>query len=234
MKTNLKQLYLLIINRNTQSIFPSHPAQINTPGHSKRRHQLESGQVEPIRHQGCPQLETSNIMKRYIRIFLYTLISLPVAANSAEQVYTWVDDSGTTHFSEAPPPEPAIEAQLVEVLPTSGAAPGNMADDDFYSSINQAERMQTRRLENEKLIAEKKLAEAKAGKARAEAQAALQNSYNDAPVSYYPVYPYYPRYRRHRPWRGHGQRPGHGYRPGYSRPGRPRASLGKTPGMPHF
>lgn len=183
-------------------------------------------------------------MKRYISIFLYTLISLPVPGNSAEQVYTWVDDSGTTHFSETPPQESAAEAQLIEVLPTSGATPGNVADDGFYSVINQAERMQTRRLKNEKLVAEKKQAEAEASKARAEAQAALQNAYNNEPVTNYPAYPYYPRYRQHRPWRGngrghgqqpgHGQRPGHGYRPEYSRPGRPRTSLGKTPGMPHF
>jgi len=173
-------------------------------------------------------------MKRYTSIFLYILISLPVSANDAEQVYTWVDDSGATHFSETPPQESATEAQLIEVLPTSAAAPGNVADDDFYSVINQAERMQTRRLKNEKLVAEKKQAEAEAGKARAEAEAALQNAYNNDPVTYYPAYPYYPRYRHRRPWRGYGHRPGHGYRPGHSRPGRPRTSLGKTPGMPHF
>lgn len=171
-------------------------------------------------------------MKRYISITLYAIISLSVPANSAEHVYTWVDDSGTTHFSEAPPLEPATDASLIEVLPASGAAPGNVTDDGFYSVINQAERMQTRRLENEKLAAEKKLAEAKASKARAEAQAALQGSYNDDNITYYPAYPYYPRYGHHRP--GHGYRPGHGNRPGYSRPDSPRTSLGKTPGMPHF
>ena len=182
-------------------------------------------------------------MKRYISITLYIIITLPVSANPAEQVYTWVDDSGTTHFSEAPPLEPATDASLIEVLPASGAAPSNAADDGFYSVINQAERMQTRRLENEKLTAEKRLADAKAGKARAEAQAALQSSYNDNNITYYPAYPYYyPRYRRHRPGHrpGHGNRPGngnrpwHGNRPGYSRPGGPITSLGKTPGMPHF
>lgn len=176
-------------------------------------------------------------MKRYIRMFLYTLISLPVAASSAEQVYTWVDENGTTHFSETAPAKPATGAQRIEVPPASGPAPGNVEDEGYYSVINQAARMQTRRLENEKLVAQKKQAEAEASKARAEAQAALQNTYSD-PVTYYPVYPYYPRYRHHRPRRGngpgHGHRPGHGDRPGYSRPGRPRTSLGKTPGMPHF
>jgi hypothetical protein len=171
-------------------------------------------------------------MKRNTHILMYALISLSVSANSAEEVYTWIDAGGTTHFSESPPLESETDAQLIEVLPASGAGPGNMTDESFYSVINQAERMQTRRLENEKLAAEKKLADARASKARAEAQAALQDSYNNDPVTYYPVYPYYPRYRQHRPW--HGNRPGHGNRPEHSRPGKSRASLGKTPGMPHF
>jgi len=170
-------------------------------------------------------------MKRYINIILHLLIFLSVPAHSAEQVYTWIDASGTTHFSEAPPLEATIGARLIEVLPASGAAPGNVTDDGFYSVINQAERMQTRRLENEKLAAERKRADAEASKARAEAQAALQGSYNNDDGRYYPVYPYYPRYG-YRPRPGH--RPGHGDRPGHSRPGKSRASLGKTPGMPHF
>lgn len=183
-------------------------------------------------------------MKQYINIALYAIITLSVSANSAEQVYTWIDDTGTTHFSEAPPLEQATDANLIEVLPASGAPPDNTTDDGFYSVINQAERMQTRRLENEKLAAEKKLAEAQASKARAEAQAALQNAYSSDNTSYYPAYPYYPRYGYRRPWHGqrpgHGNRPGHGHRPGqgnrpgYQRPANPRTSLGKTPGMPHF
>jgi hypothetical protein len=183
-------------------------------------------------------------MKRNTHILLYVLISLSVSANSAEEVYTWVDASGTTHFSETLPPEPATRAQLIEVLPASGAAPANVVDDGFYSVINQAERMQKRRLENEKLAAEKRQADAEASKARAEAQAALQNPYYNEPDTWYPVYPYYPRYGHRRPGYGnkpgHGNRPGHGSKPGYgnrpghSRPGKSRALIGKTPGMPHF
>ena len=75
-------------------------------------------------------------MKQTINITLYAIISLSVPANAAEQVYTWVDDSGTTHFSEAPPLEPATDVSLIEVLPVSGAAPGNVIDDGFYSVIN--------------------------------------------------------------------------------------------------
>jgi hypothetical protein len=168
-------------------------------------------------------------MNRYSHIILPLLLTLPVSATCAEQVYTWVDDSGTTHFSEAPPPDSTFVTQLLEVLPASGAAPSNAPDDGFYSVINQAERMQTRRLENEKLTAERKQADAEASKARAEAQAALQDSYYNDDVSYYP---YYPRYRR--PWNGHKPHPGHGHRPHMTRPNPHRASLGRTPGMPHY
>ena len=182
---------------------------------------------------------------------LACFLLLSAAAHSTEQVYTWVDTEGTTHFSESPPAAAESEVQLIEVLPASGAGPADTADDNsFYSVVNQAERMQTRRLENEKLAAERKQAEAEASKARAEAQAALQNSYDNDAFNYYPAYPYYPRYRKHRPGYGYrpgygdrpghggrpgyGDRPGHGGRPGSSRPGTPRTSLGKTPGMPHY
>jgi hypothetical protein len=172
-------------------------------------------------------------MNRISRIILSALVALPLTAYATEQVYTWVDDSGTTHFSETPPTDITSDVKLLEVLPASGAGAEEMTDDGFYSVINQVERMQTRRLESEKLAAQKRQADAEAGKARAEAQAALQDSgYNDN-VGYYPAYPYYPRYRRH-PGHGHKYRPGHGNRPGYPRPSNPRSSLGKTPGMPHY
>ena len=170
-------------------------------------------------------------MNRYNHIILPVLLTLPLSAISTEQVYTWVDGSGTTHFSEAPPPDSTFDMRLLEILPASGAAPGNQPDDGFYSVINQAERMQARRLQNEKLTAERKQAEAEASKARAEAQAALQNSYaNDDDI----YYPYYPRYRR--PWNGHKPRPGHGHgqRTQKTRPNKHKASLGRTPGMPHY
>ena len=175
-------------------------------------------------------------MNRFSYIILSVLVALPLSAYGTEQVYTWVDDSGTTHFSETPPTDITTDVELLEVLPASGAGPADVADDGFYSVINQVERMQTRRLESEKLAAQKRQADAEAGKARAEAQAALQDSgYNDN-VGYYPAYPYYPyypRYRRH-PGHGHKYRPGHGNRPKYPRPSNPRSALGKTPGMPHY
>ena len=171
-------------------------------------------------------------MQQTTVIYLSLLLSLPASLSSAAQVYTWTDDAGITHFSETPPPDPATDTQLVNIQPPP--APANTPDGDFYSVINQAERMESSRLANEKLAAEKKKADAEASKARAEAAALQQGSYNNTndDTRYYPAYPYYPNYG-HRPGRpGHGHKPVHPVHPGHVRPRNPRTSLGKTPGMP--
>ena len=115
-------------------------------------------------------------MKQTSGICLSILLALSVSFAGATQVYTWVDDSGVTHFSETPPAERAADTQLIDITPT--AAPASDADNDFYSVVNQADRMEARRLENEKLAAEKQQARAEASKARAEAAAIQQRSYN--------------------------------------------------------
>lgn len=172
-------------------------------------------------------------MKQSSGICLPILLTLSVSFASAAQVYTWVDDSGVTHFSETPPAEHIADTQLIDITPTE--APASNADNDFYSVVNQADRMEARRLENEKLAAEKQQANAEASKARAEAAAIQQGSYNDSADDnsrYYPAYPYYPGYGRHPGRPGHGHKPVHPVHPVYSRPKNPRTSLGKTPGMP--
>ena len=138
---------------------------------------------------------------------------LPIAQSSADQVYTWVDENGTTHFSEEPPHDDAISAEKINVQPAPSA--GNIAGDDFYSVANQADRMERTRLENEKLTAERLQAEAETRKASAEAQAVQQIQYQGSSqddARYYPAYPYYSDYRR---------RPGYGHKPHQGKPGRP-------------
>ena len=174
-------------------------------------------------------------MKHSSGFWLSILLLLPASFTHAGQVYTWVDDDGVTHFSETPPANAATDTQLIDILPTPATT--GALDEDFYSVIKQAERMESRRLENEKLAAEKKKADAEASKARAEATAIQQGPYNDSAsfnARYYPVYPYYPRYGHHPGGPGHGYRPKpvHPIYPGYSRPKHPISSLGKTPGMP--
>jgi len=153
------------------------------------------------------------------------LLLLPIAQSSAEQAYTWIDESGTTHFSEAPPNNKTISVEQINLLPAPST--GSISDGDFYSVVKQADRMEKKRLENEKLIAERLQVEAEARKASAEAaqQAPHQNNSQEQ-TSYYPAYPYY---------RNPGHRPGYGHKPNPGKPGnpvhlpayKPRASLGK-------
>ena len=171
-------------------------------------------------------------MKQTTRIYLTILLTLPTTFAGATQVYTWVDDAGVTHFSETPPPDPATDTRLVNIQPPP--APVDAPAEDFYSVINQAERMERSRLASEKLAAEKKQADAEASKARAEAAALQQRSDNSASddTRYYPAYPYIPYYGHHPGRPGHGHKPVHPVHPGHARPKNPRTSLGKTPGMP--
>jgi hypothetical protein len=177
-------------------------------------------------------------MKQAAGLCLPILLTLSISFACAAQVYSWVDDSGVTHFSETPPPERADDTQIIDIAPTPAPASdnANIEDDDFYSVINQADRMEARRLENERLAAEKEQARAEASKARAEADALQQpgpdNDSTGDNTPYYPTYPYYPRYGHHPGGPGHRPKPVHPAHPAAPPPKNPRTSLGKTPGMP--
>lgn len=136
------------------------------------------------------------------------LLLAALSTGSAGPVYTWVDAVGVTFFSDTPPPDESISVRLIEDLPPPAA--GRPVNEDFYSVVNQARRMESRRLLSEKLMAERLQAEADASRARAEALAAQQPVivYENEPGGY--LYPYYPRYRHHRP---SGKHPGHPGRP---------------------
>jgi len=157
-------------------------------------------------------------------LFLPFFLLLPAAQISAEQAYTWVDEYGTTHFSETPPHDEAINAEQINLLPAPSA--GNISDSDFYSVVNQADRMEKNRLESERLAAERSLTEAEAKKASAEAQAAEQTSNRQntqEDTRYYPVYPFYG---------NHGGRPGYGNKPHPGKPGRPEQIPAHRPHRP--
>ena len=147
-----------------------------------------------------------------IRALPGLLLLLPALA-SAASVYTWTDDRGVTHFSETPPPDSMADTRRLEINPPPAMGPA--FDDDHFSVINQARRMQQSRLENERARTERLKAEAQAKQAAAQARAANRSydeySYRDP--WYLPIYSY-PR----RPWYRPGFRPG---RPGHlpSRPG---------------
>lgn len=156
---------------------------------------------------------------------LMLLMLLPVAQTRAGQAYTWVDEAGTTHFSETPPYDETVRAEVINLLPAPSA--GNRGDDDFYSVANQAARMERKRLENEKLIAQRRLAEAEAKKAVTETQANGQSKNRQTTrgtTGYYPAYPYYPR-NRHQPGHGNKPYPGNPDQPRHPRKQRPVTSL---------
>ena len=169
-------------------------------------------------------------------ITLYIVLLLAAPAVGSAQVYTWIDNNGITNFSESPPVDDSISIEQIENLPPPSA--GNTTDENFYSVVNQANRMEARRLENMKIIAERQQAEAETKRAIAEARAAKQSAYQDNnSAPYFPAYPVIPRYGYGRP--GYA-RPGHGqpgykypahhpaYRPTHARARPPSVSLGRT------
>jgi len=126
-------------------------------------------------------------------LLLATLLT-PAYAGS---VFTWVDADGVTHFSESPPESGSIKARQIEVEPVPVV--GNTGGDDYYSVVQQLERMQKRRLENERGIAERLQAETAARQAETAAIKAKEQENLDAPAPtiVYPVpVPVHPPHRQ--------------------------------------
>ncbi len=75
------------------------------------------------------------------------------------ELYKWQDADGVTHYSEDPPPSPVTEFKSLEFpdFSASGAraSTGDRAEEDYFSVINQAKRMEASRLERERLRLEK-------------------------------------------------------------------------------
>ncbi len=126
---------------------------------------------------------------------LLTALLTPVLAGP---IYTWVDRDGVTHFSESPPENASTKARQIEVEPVPVV--GNTGGDDYYSVVQQLERMQKRRLENERAQAEQLKAETAARQAETAAAKAQEQESRDEPVPtiVYPVpVPVHP-HQRHR------------------------------------
>ncbi len=136
------------------------------------------------------------------RISLLGLLCLVLPPLAAGPVYSWVDPAGITHFSELPPPPGTGGMMQLELPPYP---PVTRPQDDYWSVINQAARMQAQRLERERLEAERRHAEAEAWRAQAEAQAAGESA---AP---YPIPAYIPWYPAP-VWHPHPRHHQHGYR----------------------
>jgi hypothetical protein len=152
------------------------------------------------------------------------LVAFSMAHAVATPVFTWVDRDGVTHYSESPPEDDSVESFMIELEQAPAAGPAQ--DDDYFSVVNQAGRMEKSRLENEKARTERLQAEAEVRQAAAASQPRPTSNDTDTNRYYlaYPNYGYRPGYR---PGFKPGLRPGH--RPGHGsghRPGRP----GQSPG----
>ena len=129
-------------------------------------------------------MKHTNLKQTLTGSLLLALLSTP---GFSDPVYTWVDGDGVTHFSESPPENAAVKARQIQVEPVPVV--GNTGGDDYYSVVQQLDRMQKRRLENERAQAEKLKAEAAARQAEAESAAAKTHESRDEPAStiVYPV-----------------------------------------------
>ena len=158
-------------------------------------------------------------MKKISGLVIGCLAAFSMTHAIATPVFTWVDQDGVTHFSESPPEDASVESFQINLEQAPAAGPAQ--DDDYFSVVNQAGRMEKSRLENEKVRTERLQAEAAARQAATANQPRSASNYNDT-NRYYPVYPYY----GYRPGYHPGFKPGH--RPG-NRPGRP----GQLPDFGH-
>lgn len=82
------------------------------------------------------------------------LSTIPSSANALDY-YTWIDEFGVTHLSEAPPSDGRARRLHVDV--PAPATRSQDPDEDYYSIANQNRRMQADRREREELLAERQL-----------------------------------------------------------------------------
>ena len=109
--------------------------------------------------------------------FLALALFLSIAANvGAVTVHTWLDGDGIRHYADAPPvsADARSEQFVIAVTPASGTD----SEDDYYSIVNQWQRMREERDESNalKLERERIRAEERAAKAAAEADSARYNA----------------------------------------------------------
>jgi len=190
-------------------------------------------------------------MHTAVRLMLPVLLLAGLQTASAEQVYTWTDLAGVTHFSQLPPPPGVGAAQQLDLPPYR---PVLNPEDDYYSVINQAARMEERRLERERLEAERRQAEAEALRARTEAQAARDAATAPPapvyvpwyPARSWPAHPHHGRYPQRkapygtRYWLEYGKhdghadgKAGHDYSVGFEHVHKPGYPHDRTPGVLH-
>lgn len=82
-------------------------------------------------------------MRALPNLLLAALIA-GAAPGAGAQIWRWVDDRGTTHFSSAPPPA-GVKARIVDTGPPAAAGPEAAADPkDCHTARCQGERLEAR------------------------------------------------------------------------------------------
>ncbi len=128
-------------------------------------------------------------MQRCISLLVIALFSIYVSVAHADTVHKWVDEKGVTHYSDKAPKSTNYSAKQIDISDVY-ATPEK--EDDYYSIVNQWDRMHEERLERKKLQLEK------AALKQAQAATVPQVVYIDSQDDRYSNY-YYPSYQyRHK------------------------------------
>ena len=105
-------------------------------------------------------------MGRSLSFHLTLLVLLATHANvRAVTVHTWIDGDGVRHYSDEPPASATADPRRFVIADTPAAA----SDEDYYSIVNQWQRMReerdeskAHRLEREQIRSEERVAKAAA------------------------------------------------------------------------
>lgn len=122
-----------------------------------------------------------------IRSFIICVMSLALYDGTAvaDAVYTWVDDDGVTHYSDTPPSKGSPGAGEVETVAMPGGFP-EVAEvtDNYYSIVNQWQRIQEERARKEELDLERRRLRLEASRlAQAERRVTAAEDDGDGPPS---------------------------------------------------
>ena len=122
---------------------------------------------------------------------------------AAEEIYRWVDDGGTVHYSDTLPEHDA-PVTVLEIETSS--RPAYNPEDDPYSILNQAARTHARWLDLEAARLARVEARREAAARRDPPPADYRDDDYDSYLEYGTYYPYYAYW----PANGSGYRPGQG------------------------
>ena len=95
-------------------------------------------------------------------------------------VHTWIDGGGVRHYSDAPPTTGVADREQIVI--TDIPSEGIEAKDDYYSIVNQWQRMREERRESDALRLEQ-------ARLKVEARAVANTQTNEPPPAYHRGYP---------------------------------------------